>query len=468
MQQIDLLVLQLEQAIHGLEDALQTLDSTLEPVTFFTLLEFWVQACRYHHSLIASLNRCSIISPPIRSTQSLAEPSNIGRPKVAINIEQVELFRTSGFTWDEISHLLGVSRTTLWRRLTELGLHFKKYSSISDSDLDSNVREIQHNSPNVGISLLQGYLQSRGVIVQRQRIRQSVLRVNPIATLSRWQQVVSRRCYSVPGPNSLWHIDGHHSLVRWRFVVHGAIDGFSRMITYLSCSTNNRASTVMELFRKSITEFGIPSRVRSDKGGENVLVCQFMVAHRGPGRGSHIAGSSVHNQRIERLWRDVYRCVCSTFHEVFYYLEAQGLLDPDDDCDLFVLHCVFLPAINHHLSTFAKAWNQHPVRTERNWSPHKIWINGMVNPNNRHLTAVCDVIEELPVGQVTEEFGRDDEGPLPEEQLYTIDIPETLCPLPSVVKDFFVNNLPVIINVDESIILYLQAIEHFNQLLNLY
>ena len=54
VQQIDLLVLRLEQAIHGLEDALQTIDGTLEPViTFLTLLEFWVQACRYHHSLIA-------------------------------------------------------------------------------------------------------------------------------------------------------------------------------------------------------------------------------------------------------------------------------------------------------------------------------------------------------------------------------------------------------------------------------
>jgi len=133
------------------------------------------------------------------------------------------------------------------------------------------------------MSLLQGYLQSKGVFVQRWRARQIVLRTNPIATLSRWQQVVSRRCYFVPGPNSLWHIDGHHSLIRWRFVVHSAIDGFSRMVIYLSCNNNNRSSTVMQLFRESTREYGIPSRVQSDKGGENVLVCHFMVSYRGTG-----------------------------------------------------------------------------------------------------------------------------------------------------------------------------------------
>ena len=118
-------------------------------------------------------------------------------------------------------------------------------------------------------------------------------------------------------------------------VIHGGIDGYSRMVVYLACSTNNRASTVYTHFKAAIKEYGIPSRVRSDKGGENILVCHFMVAVRGTERGSHIAGSSVHNQRIERLWRDVYRCVCSTYHELFYAMEAMGVLDPDDEIDLF-------------------------------------------------------------------------------------------------------------------------------------
>jgi hypothetical protein len=46
------------------------------------------------------------------------------------------------------------------------------------------------------------------------------------------------------------------------------------------------------LFVAAVEEFGLPSRVRSDKGGENVDVSWYMISHpqRGPGRGSMITG----------------------------------------------------------------------------------------------------------------------------------------------------------------------------------
>ena len=66
-----------------------------------------------------------------------------------------------------------------------------------------------------------------------------------------------------------------------------------------------------------------------------------MISFRGTGRGSHIAGSSTHSQGIEHLWHDVYRCVCSTYHELFYRMEAMGILHVEDECDLFLLHCAF-------------------------------------------------------------------------------------------------------------------------------
>ena len=88
---------------------------------------------------------------------------------------------------------------------------------------------------------------------------------------------------------------------RWKFVVHGGIDGYSRLITYLSVSTNNLAETVLRQFVKAADIHGVPSRVRMDYGAENWDVAEFMLIHRGTERGSVITGKSVHNQRIETV-----------------------------------------------------------------------------------------------------------------------------------------------------------------------
>ena len=50
--------------------------------------------------------------------------------------------------------------------------------------------------------------------------------------------------------------------------------------------------------------YGVPNRVRSDKGMENVSVADYMLSNKGSW--SMLTGKSTHNQRIERLCKDVY------------------------------------------------------------------------------------------------------------------------------------------------------------------
>ena len=172
---------------------------------------------------------------------------------------------------------------------------------------------------------MKGHLTSKGVKVTWERVRATLWKVDPEGILNRslHRPLIQRRQYCVPGCLALWHIDGNHKLIRWGFVIHGYIDGFSRKITYFHCNINNRAQTVRELFISAVYNCGLPSRVRADQGVENVDVARYMLNHplRGPGRRSFIAGKSCHNQRIERLWRDVFCSSLSKFYCVFWYLE---------------------------------------------------------------------------------------------------------------------------------------------------
>ena len=72
--------------------------------------------------------------------------------------------------------------------------------------------------------------------------------------------------------------------------------------------------TVLQLFVEAIDTFGVPSHVHSDQGRENIMVARYMLANRGLHRGSMIVYSSVHNQRIERLWKDLHRCVTMLYY----------------------------------------------------------------------------------------------------------------------------------------------------------
>lgn len=69
------------------------------------------------------------------------------------------------------------------------------------------------------------------------------------------------------------------------------------MTPFSGIKNSNQSDVVLKLFKAGVREYGIPSRVRGDMGGENTKVADFMIEKRGENRGSYITGPSKFNTR---------------------------------------------------------------------------------------------------------------------------------------------------------------------------
>ncbi|CAH3177505.1 unnamed protein product, partial [Porites lobata] len=198
------------------------------------------------------------------------------------------------------------------------------------SDIQHAVSSIKGNHPNAGEVMLQGHLRAQGINVQRSKIRKAIHDLDP------------------------------------------------------------SSETVLS-FNEAIRRYGRPQRVRSDHGGENVLVWRDMTSAWGEDARSVIVGSSVYNQKIERHNRSVNEHELSVFKSEFYDLEREAksfflqtaphILDPLNETDLFCLLYVYLPRLNKNLAEFVSAHNNHKISKEGSNTPAQIFWT------NLHLTA---------------------------------------------------------------------------------
>ena len=231
--------------------------------------------------------------------------------------------------------------------MQQYNLYVENFSDVSDAELFVEIGKTIKEFPFCGENMLSKLLKQKGFHVQRWRLRDALHTLDESGVQERKAGRLHRRVYNVKGPNHLCHIDTNDKLIRWHFIIVGGIDGYSRLVTFLQCKDNNKSETVLECFLTGVSKFGLPERVRSDKGLENIGVADFMISARGPG--SMITGKSVHNQRKERMWRDVFQGVLHFYCNIFYFMEQQNILDPLNDSHIASLHYTFLSKINEKL-----------------------------------------------------------------------------------------------------------------------
>ena len=81
-------------------------------------------------------------------------------------------------------------------------------------------------------------------------------------------------------------------------------------------------------------------------------------------------------------------------------MQDDGILDCNDERDLYALHYVFLPAIQASLDEFVRQWNNHGLRTVNSIYPLAIWYS-----------EVETGIDNFDIGNISL-YGIDPDGPI--------------------------------------------------------
>lgn len=127
-----------------------------------------------------------------------------GRPRYSITSEQISHCVLMGMNWRRIASCFGISRRTLYRHRQYLGAQVLQYNVFTNQELNQIVTDVIQSTPNAGEAYVIGSLRSRGIRIQRWRIRQSLHEVDPIGRSIRRRHAIRRRIYNVQTPNELW------------------------------------------------------------------------------------------------------------------------------------------------------------------------------------------------------------------------------------------------------------------------
>ncbi|THU81709.1 hypothetical protein K435DRAFT_692983, partial [Dendrothele bispora CBS 962.96] len=115
---------------------------------------------------------------------------------------------------------------------------------------------------------------------------------------------------------------------------------------------------------------------------------------------------STHNTRIERLWVEVGRQFVRAWRAFFFRLEDLHQLDRNNPHHLWILHFLFLDAINADTKTFQNEWNSKPLTgLGHDRSPNEMLLEGILEHGLYIDANPSDDCNGLSVEEIVQEYG---------------------------------------------------------------
>jgi len=230
--------------------------------------------------------------------------------------------------------------------------------------------ELCGSGSNVGYRRMWTALKKKSLIVRREDVRISLSFLDPEGVERRRKHRLRRRKYRNPGPNKVWHIDGHDKLKPYGFSVHGCIDGFSRRIIWLDVSSSNKRPELVARHYLDAIKYlnGIPDRLVADDGTEHALVEPIHLHLRNEINTFSIV-TSPRNQRIESYWSKLRNDRLGWWKIFLQDLVDLNLYDTTDGVQIDIARFCFMRLIRSELKQVAEDWNQHIISKSINGGP---------------------------------------------------------------------------------------------------
>ncbi len=171
--------------------------------------------------------------------------------------------------------------------------------------------------------------------------------------------------------------------------------------------------------------------------GENVSIGEYMYLQHDFDSDCFKAGTSTHNQRIERLWGDTNRGITEFYWVLFTELSDTHHVDFENESHVYIIHHLFLDCINEDLQSFKLMWNNHKLRTEHNKTPNQLLLENMELSQSKPPVAMPSLSED-------DEDRVDNNS----DDLNQVILEPIKCPLNEELRIIFENRIPKFVLAD--------------------
>lgn len=300
--------------------------------------------------------------------------------------EIISKYFTDGMTYIEIleflrvHHNYNISLSTLKRYFRSEDMKKRPLVNVRSSVqmiTDKIKEELASSGALLGYRRMHKSLTSKGIVCRREDVRRILKDLDPEGVKLRRHRRLRRRKYRTPGPNYVWHIDGHDKLKPFGFSIHGCIDGFSRRIIWLEVSTSNKSPEVVaSYYLKAVSELeGVPLVIKADDGTEHALIEPMQIYLRSLSDDTENVASSFsittspQNQRIESYWALLQRDRIGWWRRFLQDATDVDILFTSDPVMLDCIRYCFMALIRKDLKSVSEEWNAHIISRSRNGGP---------------------------------------------------------------------------------------------------